>query len=56
MFLLPGAEAMKTRVNLPVSDSLRRVSIKPKAVKNAMVLSRSFTCWCGAIVMVELTK
>jgi hypothetical protein len=37
---------MKTRVNLPFSDSLRRVSIKPSALKKSMVLSRSLTCFC----------
>lgn len=31
---------MKTSVNLPFSDSLRRVSFKPNAEKNFMVASR----------------
>jgi hypothetical protein len=35
---------MNTCVNLPFSDSLRRVSLRPSAEKNAIVLSRSSTC------------
>ena len=52
----PGADAMNTNVNLPLSDSLRRVSWSPRALKKSIVASRSFTCQTGRMERNDLFR